>query len=208
MSEKPLRKKILNIKYKKVNIKDGCAINCVSMVLSYYGKEFDFKKFLKNVSCRDRGYDLLEIITQLKKMDIDIEFGFWDEEIIGKKNIKNDAITQDDIKNNDDILENLREDHKNMVEFISKNQEIINFKRPSLRTIKKYIDIDTPVIIHVDISKYHDKVDDSIHSVLVAGYDKKRIYLVDPILGRIHKPIKQVLNAWKYGGKYYLVIKK
>jgi len=99
-------------------------------------------------------------------------------------------------------------DKNDIVEYINKYPKSINLEKPSLRTIKKFINRNIPLIIHVDVSEYHDKSDESIHSVLVAGYDKKRIYLVDPILGRVYKPIKQVLNAWKHGGKYYLAIKR
>jgi len=81
-------KNTLNVKYKKIDIDKGCALNSVAMVFDYYKKKFDPSEFVKTISCRDRGYDLSEIAEELIKTGENVEFGFWDDEMIGKSNAK------------------------------------------------------------------------------------------------------------------------
>lgn len=200
-------KKRLDVKHKKIDIKNGCAINCVAMVFDYYKKDFNLISFLEGITCRDKGYDLSEIAIRLIENGEKVEFGFWDDEIIGKKNSTKDRIKISDIKEHH-VLKKLEKDKQDVLMFAKEHPTSINLNKPTFGKIKEYIDNNIPLIIHVDVSKYHDNTDDSIHSVIVAGYDEKRIYLVDPILGRIYKSKNIVLNAWKHGGKYYLVIKR
>ena len=200
--------KKLNLQFKFTKIDKGCLLACLEMVLRFYKKPIAAKDLAKKLSVRKFGYDILEVADYLIKQGFKIEIGGFDPDIFKTRKAN---FTLEDLKNIDPkkLTKYPRQDLRELIKFAKKypNQLSVGYKK--LDFLKQQLDKNLPIIVNLEIKTYTgDKTDNSIHSVIVAGYDKDDILVMDPISEKIRVDKKKFAKAWFNAGQYYLVIKK
>jgi len=187
----------------------NCAISCIAMMMEYYHKSFNVKRFTKDLSIDEYGYSLLDIASQLMKDGQKIEFGFWDEDLIKKESFYDYPIKLNELERYSETI-NLHKTFekilKDILEFMRKYPSSIKIEPVTLQKLDHFLTKKIPALIHVDFTTYFDTTHDAIHSILVIGKENSKYIVSDPLLGKKILPASKLLKAWQNGGGYYLVV--
>jgi predicted double-glycine peptidase len=185
----------------------SCALSCVAMILAYQKSSIEVKSIINKIKVDEWGFSLLDIAEVLVKLNLNIEFGFFDEDIIGKRNYEAQKVVDiallSDLKKN--IKHKIFKDQIDQTINFSKNA-LVKIEKPSVEKIENSLASGRPVLIHLEVATYYNKNDDSIHSVLVIGADSTSFIILDPILGEQTVKKQKLLKSWLRAGGYYLII--
>jgi len=186
----------------------SCGLSCTAMILKYKKIDFDIQKIISSINVDEYGYSLLDIAEKLSESGVNLEFGFWDDDLIGE-NYYNSKITLslEEFKNiNMAGLHQIFKDQIFQTIKLSKHSQV-KIVKPTPQKISEVLNQDSPILLNLDVSIYHDKNDDSIHSVLIIGENEKNYLIMDPLLGEREVAKEIVLKSWVKAGGYYLFIK-
>lgn len=200
---------ILKVPYIPQKNPKECAIACVAMILNYYKRKFAKEKFLKKLKVDKYGFSLSDIAKETIDSGYKIEFGFWDSDLIKKGffdefPIKPSELEQYAVKV--DLNRTFKTILKDILAFFKKHPSSIKIEPVNLQKLDVFLNINVPIIIHVDVLSYFDKTDDSIHSILIIGKENQKYIVLDPLLGKKILPANKLLKVWQNAGGYYLVI--
>jgi len=200
--------KKLDLHFKFTKIDQGCLLASLEIVMNFLGKKLDIKKISKDLFHNGFGYDILEVADYLIKQGFKIEIGSFDPDIF---KIRKTNFTIEDLENIDPkkLTKYPKQDLQELIKFAKKHPVNLKIGYKKLDYLKQIVAQDLPVIVNLDIKTYTgDETDNSIHSVVIGGYDNKDIFVMDPILEKLRVSSKKFAKAWFEAGQYYLVVKK
>ena len=189
---------ILKVPFVPQNNPKECAITCLKMVFSYMKKEFPEKKMQKTVKANRWGYNLIEVAEFLINQKMKVEMGHFDQDLIHKKEFAHFPIK---LKELEKYLHS-----RKVAQKMKKYPNVLKIQPVSLGILESFLKINKPPIIHLDVSSYFDKTDESIHSVLVIGKTDQKYIVLDPLIGKRTISAMRLLKSWQDAGGYYLAI--
>lgn len=177
-----------------------CGQYALKQILAFYGDDVDIKEITHKLGSRidlgvwssqilafvkNRGYKVDFCTNSLRVLDLS-----W-EKLSSKK-------IADKLRKRLKFKKEKMFDYKAYIKYFSSGGSV-NFEPITKETIKKYLDKKKPVLMCVNSTyfyhkkrRYKGKFDDIKgnevgHYIVVAGYDKKRFFIVDPGSKTIHK---------------------
>jgi len=199
--------KKLDLKFKFTKIDQGCLLASLEIAFNFLDKKVNIGKMRQELSQNKFGYDILEVASYLIEKKFEIEVGCFDSDIFKEKKV----FTLEELKDiyqNEELSKYPKEDLAELIKFAKKYPDKLNVGYKDLDFLKQLADKDLPTITNLEIKTYTgDKTDNSIHSVVIGGYDKDDIFIMDPILEKIRLSSKTFKKAWFNAGQYYLVVK-
>lgn len=200
--------KKLDVPFKFQKVDQGCLLSSLEMVLNYFHKK-DYSKLIKGLSCDQFGYNILEVSQNLIVNNYEIEVGCFDPDIFKQKK---DSFTLTDLQEIDQkekLTKYPKQDLQALIKFAKKYPKQLNVGYKNLDFLKQKIDQGLPVIISLNSRTLGVEKEESIHMVVLFGYDEKGFFILNPpTIGAEHVKNKDLKFFWYDAGQYYLVIKK
>lgn len=202
--------KKIEIPFKFHTFNQGCLIACLEMVMNIQNPGFQIENFIKTLQKNKFGYDIQEIAEGLAKRGFDIEYGFYDRDILGK-NFHNQPLlgklekVLDEKKIHPSMLSYL----KATIGFVKKYPDQIKIEKPDLKILRNFIDQSIPIIVHLNAKSLGADIEEEVHAVIVSGYDETGFFIVNPPeIAEEHVIFENFQKFWREAGYYYLIIEK